>query len=114
MTKFWDYKFNDIPQFTETYDELPLWSAPFGLLLLKNIELKPNQKVLDIGSGTGFPLFELAERFGSSSTIYGLDTWKNANERARKKIKSYSVTNVEIMDGSVENIPFDRESIDLI
>ena len=30
-------------------DELPLWSAPFGLKLLSHIALKKNQVGLDIG-----------------------------------------------------------------
>lgn len=114
MSEFWNYKFNDTAEFVETYDELPLWSASFGLLLLKHLELKPNQTVLDIGSGAGFPLFELAERLGTSCKCYGLDPWKNANERAKKKLKSYDVTNVELLEGSAEKIPLNNVSIDLI
>lgn len=114
MTSYLSYKFADTPDFVETYDELPLWSAPFGLLLLKHIELKPNMTVLDIGSGTGFPLLELASRLGNSCKLYGLDPWVNANNRARQKIKNYNLSNVEIIDGTAEQIPFDDNSIDLI
>ena len=91
-----------------------MWSATFGLLLLKHVDLQPNQIVLDIGSGAGFPLFELAERLGASCKCYGLDPWKNANERANKKIKNYDVNNVQVLEGSADNIPFDYASIDLI
>ena len=66
MMEFLNYKFKDTPEFVNTFDELPLWSAPFGLLLLKHVELKPNLKVIDIGSGAGFPLLELASRLGNS------------------------------------------------
>lgn len=114
MTEFWNYKFDDTAEFVETFDELPLWSSSFGLLLLKHLELKPNQIVLDIGSGTGFPLFELAERLGTTCKCYGLDIWKNANDRAKKKIKSYAVTNVELIEGSADKLPFNNESVDLI
>ena len=62
MTDYLKYKFQDTPEFVNTFDELPLWSASFGLLLLKHLELKPNLKVIDIGSGAGFPLLELAAR----------------------------------------------------
>jgi protein-L-isoaspartate O-methyltransferase len=37
-------------------DELPLWSAPFGMKLLETINLKKGITVLDVGCGLGFPL----------------------------------------------------------
>ena len=51
-------------------DELPLWSAPFGLSLLNTIKLKRNLNVLDVGFGFGFPLIEVAMRLGNSSKVY--------------------------------------------
>jgi arsenite methyltransferase len=42
------------------YDELPLWSATFGLLLFRHVPMQLGMKVLDVGCGTGFPLLELA------------------------------------------------------
>jgi arsenite methyltransferase len=78
------------------YDELPLWSAMFGLLLLKHVELKQNIRVLDVGCGTGFPLLELAQRLGRTSTVCGIDTWDLALERARFKAKIWQVPNVTI------------------
>jgi ubiquinone/menaquinone biosynthesis C-methylase UbiE len=114
MTQYLSYKFDDTPDFVETFDEAPLWSASFGLLLLKHLELKPNLTVIDIGSGSGFPLMELAERLGKSCKLYGLDPWKNACERARQKINNYGLSNVEIIETSAEEIPFGEDSIDLI
>jgi arsenite methyltransferase len=114
MTEYLSYKFEDSEEFIDTYDELPLWSAPFGLLLLKHLELKANFTVLDIGSGSGFPLMELAGRLGKSCKLYGIEPWTNANKRARKKITNYGLSNVEIIEGPGEQIPFTDNSIDLI
>lgn len=114
MLEYLDYFFKDTAEFISTYDEIPLWSAPFGLLLLKYIELRPNLTVLDLGSGTGFPLLELAERLGSTSKCFGLDPWHNGNERAKHKIKNYGINNVEVINGSADKIPFENGSIDLI
>ncbi|MFZ7115913.1 MAG: class I SAM-dependent methyltransferase [Bacteroidota bacterium] len=114
MTEYLNYKFQDSSEFVNTFDELPLWSAPFGLLLLKHLELKPNLKVIDIGSGAGFPLLELAARLGNSCKLYGIDPWHNANNRAKEKIHNYGLTNVEIIESSAEQIPFDDGTIDLI
>lgn len=114
MSDYLTYKFRDNPEFVKTFDELTLWSASFGLLLLKHLELKSDLKVLDIGSGTGFPLLELASRLGNSCTLYGIDIWKNANSRSREKIKNYKLKNVKVLDCSAEKIPFKDKSIDLI
>jgi arsenite methyltransferase len=114
MTDYLAYQFNDNQEFIDTFDELPLWSASFGLLLLKYLELKPNLTVVDIGSGAGFPLLELAGRLGASCKLYGIDLWVNANERARKKVKNYGLNNVEIINNSAEMLPFENNSIDLI
>jgi arsenite methyltransferase len=114
MTNYLDYKFEDSETFINTFDEAPLWSASFGLLLLKHLELKSNQTVIDIGSGAGFPLFELAGRMGNSCKLFGVDTWTNANQRARQKIKNYQYSNVEIISCSANKMPFENHSIDLI
>ncbi|MEO6039109.1 MAG: class I SAM-dependent methyltransferase [Saprospiraceae bacterium] len=114
MPNYLSYQFQDSPNFVNTYDELPLWSAPFGLLLLQHLELKPNLTVLDLGSGTGFPLLELAGRLGKSCKLYGIDPWTNANQRARQKIANYALDNVEIVACSAEQMPFADQSVDLI
>jgi ubiquinone/menaquinone biosynthesis C-methylase UbiE len=114
MTNYLSYKFEDSENFVSTFDELPLWSASFGLLLLKHLELKPNLTVVDIGSGAGFPLMELAARLGTSCKLYGVDPWKNANERAKQKIKNYGLANVELFESSAEKIPLEDNSVDLI
>jgi SAM-dependent methyltransferase len=57
------------PDTVSAYDELPLWSAMTGLLLLEHVELKSDARVLDVGCGTGFPLIELAERLGPASRV---------------------------------------------
>ncbi len=114
MTEYLSYTFEDSTGFVETFDELPLWSAPFGLLLLKHIPLMRNSTVIDIGSGAGFPLTELASRLGNACKVYGIDPWANANDRARKKIHNYGLRNVEIVEGSATTIPLPDECVDLI
>jgi ubiquinone/menaquinone biosynthesis C-methylase UbiE len=99
---------------TDIYDELPLWSAPFGLKLLEYIDYKPNISALDIGFGTGFPMIEIAMRLGTTSKVYGIDPCPETTETARQKIKNFGLTNVNIIEGSAEHIPLESGTIDLI
>jgi ubiquinone/menaquinone biosynthesis C-methylase UbiE len=115
MTQFQKSNFNlDDRDTVSIIDELPLWSASFGLKLLDAIELKPNLTALDIGFGLGFPLLEIAQRLGNSSKVYGIDPWKAAVERSQLKINILGLTNVEIFEGVAENIPLPDNSVDLI
>lgn len=95
-------------------DELPLWSAPFGLKLLEKIKYRQNITALDIGSGLGFPLLETAMRLGNSCKLYGIDPWEAAVERVKSKTKIYGISNVEIINGIAERIPLPNNSVDLI
>ena len=96
------------------FDEVTLWSAPFGRLLLENIPMKPKSKVLDLGFGTGFPLIELSQRFGGSSAIYGVDLWSGGIGKTREKIEVFGITNIEIFEQSAASIPLPDLTLDLI
>lgn len=70
------YDLND-PVLLSVVDDMPLWSAPFGLKLLEVVRYRKNIRVLDIGTGFGFPLVELAMRLGSTCQVVGLDPWES-------------------------------------
>ncbi len=91
----------DPAKLTTFFDELPIWSAPFGWKLLDHVEYKSGI-ALDIEFGTGFPLIELAMRLGESATLYGIDPWKEAIDRARQKAEYYDVLNVKFIEGDQE------------
>jgi len=95
-------------------DELPLWSAPFGLKLLEKINYQKNITALDIGSGLGFPLLEVAMRLGQTSKLYGIDPWETAVERIKAKIKICGISNVQMITGVAENISLPDTSVNLI
>ncbi|MCU7493069.1 MAG: methyltransferase domain-containing protein [Ignavibacteria bacterium] len=107
------FDFNN-PDSVSIIDELPLWSAPFGLKLLDAIKIKPGMTVLDIGFGLGFPLIEIAQRLGRTAKLYGIDPWEAAVQRARKKISILGIENIELITGAAENIPLPNSSVDLI
>src|SRR3954453_13899436 len=91
------------PALLAAYDELPLWSAMFGLLLLEEVALRGATNVLDIGCGTGFPLIELAERLGPRAHVHGIDPWSAGLARAAGKIASRSTKNITLHEGSASS-----------
>lgn len=96
------------------YDDLPLWSAPFGLTLLDTIRMKSNINVLDIGSGGGFPMLELAERMGKTCMVYGLDPSEDALKMITLKKELKGIEFAKIVTGVAEEIPFPDEYFGLI
>ncbi|HEY3446441.1 MAG TPA: class I SAM-dependent methyltransferase [Myxococcales bacterium] len=100
--------------FCTAYDDLPLWSAPFGLALLERVRLRGVKAALDVGCGTGFPLIELADRLGAQVPVTGVDPWDAALARVRMKLRERRVANVTFVLGSVQRLPFPDGSFDLI
>ena len=104
----------DDPAFVAALDELPLWSAPFGLRLLDVVPLDPAATVLDVGCGTGFPLLELAHRLGPRARLVGLDPWPGALARAQAKRRAQDVARVVLVRGVAERLPLRDGAVDLV
>jgi arsenite methyltransferase len=103
-----------VPGFGELYDELPLWSAPFGLLLLDRVPMKTGLTILDVGAGTGFLTLELAQRCGPTSKVIAVDPWKAGMIRLRKKLEQLNLTNVVLLEQDAGAMDVPDSSVDLI
>ncbi|MDP4116913.1 MAG: class I SAM-dependent methyltransferase [Bacteroidota bacterium] len=99
---------------TSSWDEVCLWSSYFGAILLDTVKFLPNANILDIGCGTGFPLLEIAQRFGKSSHITGIDPWAEAVNRLHYKAKAMNVNNYDILVQKAEELPFKNGNFDII
>src|SRR5512146_2101268 len=86
------------PAFAVTFNELTFWSARFGLLLFDHLPLMPDLRILDLGCAAGFPLFELANIYGESCRVIGLDVWSAALRQARAHEAVYQFSNVDLVD----------------
>jgi arsenite methyltransferase len=102
------------PEAASSYDETSLWAARFGALLFQHLELRRNLSILDLGCGTGFPLFELANAHGPTCQVTGVDVWTAALERARAKLQHQGLTNVSIVEADAAALPFPNAQFDLI
>jgi SAM-dependent methyltransferase len=101
------------PAHVALWDELPMWSALAGQLLLEHVPMDAT-RVIDLGCGTGFPGLELAERLGPAAWAVGVDPWRTALERARAKARAWPVANFlpVIADGA--RLPLRDGSADLV
>lgn len=102
------------PEFSDLYDELPLWSAPFGMLLLERVPMRPGLTILDVGAGTGFLTLELAQRCGPRSTVIAVDPWSAAMGRLRRKVQHLELGNVRLLERDAAAMDLPDESIDVI
>jgi demethylmenaquinone methyltransferase/2-methoxy-6-polyprenyl-1,4-benzoquinol methylase len=73
---------------------------------IKLAEIKANDKVLDIATGTGDLALEIKDTYPNSEVI-GLDFSPGMLEVARERSKG----SIEFIEGDALNLPFDDESI---
>ena len=102
------------PDLAAVLDDLPLWSAAFGLRLLECATLRHGIVAVDIGSGTGFPAVELAERLGRSGQVHVIEPWPEGLTRIRQKVDVRGVANVVLHDAVAERLPLPDRTADLI
>jgi SAM-dependent methyltransferase len=77
-------------------------------------ELNPGETVLDLGSGAGIDVLLSAKRVGPSGFAYGIDMTDEMLELARKHQTEAGATNVEFRKGTIEDIPLEDESVDVV
>lgn len=104
----------EAPGFADLYDELPLWSAPFGLALLDCVPLRRGSTILDVGAGTGFLAIELAERCGAGTRVIAVDPWHDAMERLRRKVLQRGLGNVELLAQDASALGLPDASVDVV
>jgi arsenite methyltransferase len=77
-------------------------------------ELRSGETVLDLGSGGGIDVLLSARRVGPEGFAYGLDMTEEMLELARRNADEAGATNVEFLQGYIEEIPLADESVDVI
>ena len=99
----------DFSKFAATYDDGTMGKASkrFYNLLLREAEIEPGAKVLDVGCGTGTVLKSLSCKTDIDG--YGTDIEENMLAEARKKCPHMSFTLA-----SCDNLPFDNGTFDCL
>ena len=77
-------------------------------------ELKPGERVLDLGSGGGIDVLLSARRVGPDGFAYGLDMTDAMLELAERNRVEAGVENVRFLKGIIEDIPLPAGSVDVV
>lgn len=80
--------------------------------LVADARLRPGMRVLDLGSGTGYPALLGAQTVGPSGSVTGIDLADQMLDVARRKASSLKLANVTFRTGDVTTLPFDANSFD--
>jgi SAM-dependent methyltransferase len=77
-------------------------------------DLRPGERVLDLGSGGGIDVLLSARRVAPNGRAIGLDMTDEMLQLARRNALQAGAHNVEFLKGHIEAIPLPDESIDVV
>ena len=86
---------------------------PMGDQIIKALQIKDNDKVLDVATGTGEPGLSIA-RLARHGHVTGLDLSEGMLAIARDNAKTQGITNYDTVAGDVCELPFPDEHFDAV
>ncbi|CAE6756573.1 MAG: methyltransferase domain-containing protein [Nitrospira sp.] len=82
--------------------------------LVADARVRPGLRVLDLGSGTGYPAILAGEVVGAEGTVIGIDLAESMLAVATRKAKTLGLQQVSFRTGDVTSLPFETGSIDAV
>ena len=82
--------------------------------LVADARLRPGQRVLDLGSGTGYPALLAAQAVGDGGGVVGLDLAEGMLAVARRKAAALNVSNVTFRTADITALPFESDAFDAV
>lgn len=83
-------------------------------LLIRALEVKPGQVIADLGAGTGYFTFPLAQEVGAQGKVYAVDIQPQMLEIVRREAKGRGVGNIEAILGEATDPGLPASSTDLV
>lgn len=78
-------------------DPMQQWECQDGVGFLRDIGIRPGDKVLDFGCRVGHYSIPAAFAIGHAGTVYALDKDQKPLEQLRQKAKKYGLSNIRTM-----------------
>lgn len=82
--------------------------------IVATLELSPGDSVADIGAGTGFFSFLMAEAVGPEGTVYAIDIAKNFIDYMDGKAKEYGLKNVVTIRNDPRSTGLETKTVDAV
>lgn len=76
--------------------------------------LRPGERVVDLGSGSGMDAWYAASQVGPEGHVLGVDFTPQQVERARALVHERGVGNIEFREGRIESLPVDDATVDCV
>jgi len=77
-------------------------------------ELKPGERVVDLGSGAGLDCFIAASKVGASGRVIGVDMTQEMLAKSRGTAEIMGLGNVEFREGILEALPLEDAWADVV
>jgi len=77
-------------------------------------DLRPGERVLDLGSGAGLDVLLSAKRVSPGGHAYGVDMTDEMLARANENRKRADVENATFLRGTIEHVPLAAGSVDVV
>lgn len=78
---------------------------------LRSVKLKPEQRLLDVGFGTGNTLAALHDRYGDKVELYGIEPSEDMLTQARHRLNA---KNIHLQIATAEDLPFKASYFDYV
>lgn len=82
--------------------------------LVADARVRPGMRVLDLGSGTGYPALLAAQTVRTNGQVIGVDLAAQMLDAARRKATSLKLSNLTFQTGDVTSLPFEQASFDAV
>jgi enediyne biosynthesis protein CalE5 len=82
--------------------------------LVADARVRSGMRVLDLGSGTGYPVLLAAQTVGTHGQVVGIDLAARMLDAARRKATWLKLSNVTFQTGDVTSLPFEQASFDAV
>ena len=83
-------------------------------LVIEALKFKPGDVVADIGAGTGYFSWRIAQKVGAKGIVYGVEIQQEMIDLMNQKMAERKVTNVKPILGTIKDPKLPPGSVDLV